>query len=121
MDGLKVLFLKLKNDLAGQAYYDKDLIIINRVLSSRAEILSVYAHERAHWKAYKDGVWTNYHGGITNPEKLAQIGLKVERWIDREAEMFLYNYDRRVRYLKAYEGNDAELKTFLKDYYRGTK
>jgi hypothetical protein len=117
--GVKVKFQRLKGAVAGHSCYQQGLIVINSELSSRAEILSTYAHEYCHIEAYRRGLWKEYHGGETDPEKLAQIGVKVERWVDREAQNLLYNYDRRVRYLGAYlDETTEELRKFLEKYYK---
>ncbi len=117
-EGVRVLFKRLKGAIAGQAYYEDNLIVINSLLSSRTEMLSTFAHERKHLQAYQEGLWQRYHGGEKDPRKLAQIGLKVEKWIDREAAILLYNYDKRVRYLSSYlDSSDEDNKEFLKNFY----
>jgi predicted SprT family Zn-dependent metalloprotease len=114
--GVKVRLKRLKGAIAGQAYYEDNLIIINSLLSNRIEILSVFFHEWAHLDCYNKGLWRKYHESEDSTEKL-KVALKAERYIDRIAEFEMYAYDRRLRYLRAYDTSDKEAKEFLEKYY----
>jgi hypothetical protein len=114
---VKVLFKRLKGAIAGLADYEKGIITINSLLSSRQEILSCFAHEYFHCKAYQDGTWKIYHSTEDDQERM-KTALKAERWVDKQARVWLFNYDRRLNYLSSYENLDNKgAREFLKDYY----
>lgn len=114
---VKVRFVKLSKNISAEAEYENGLIKINSLCKTRQEILSAFFHELAHIKCFRYGLWKNYHYG-QDLARLMKIALKVERWADRNAEHELYDYDKRLKYIPAYNGNNQELLEFLKSYYK---
>lgn len=111
----KVYFRKLKKNQAGYCDCQKSFICINSDLNDRATILSVLFHELAHLECYRKNKWANYHRSELLKDQM-NCGLKAERYCDRWAEMELYNYDKRIKYVKFYSGDNKELKDFLEDF-----
>ena len=115
-EGIKVKFKRLKGAIAGQSHFEENLIVINSLLSSRAELLSTWCHEKVHFDCYKKGLWHNYHQS-DDPKVLLKTALKAERFIDRLAAIELYKIDKRCHYLSSYDIPNEEAKEFLKNYY----
>ncbi len=100
--GVKVYFKKLKY-ISGQCFFEEKIIHLDNTLKTRCSILSTYAHEYYHiicWEKVK-----------------MKTALKCEKWIDRNARFFLYQYDKRLVYLAAYDGDKKESRKFLQSYY----
>lgn len=112
-----VRFVALPKSVSAEAEYELGVIRINRTCHTRQEVLSAFFHELAHIKCFRYGLWKNYHHW-NDVSRLIKIALKVERWADRNAEHELYGYDKRVRYIPSYNGNNQELLEFLKSYYK---
>lgn len=114
--GVKVLFRRLPKDLAGQSDYEKNTIIVNNLLVSRQAILSAAMHEIGHCVCHQNGTFYDYHH-TENDETRMKTALKAERYVDRWASFHLYFYDKRLKYIPSYSGNDKELRDFLEKYY----
>lgn len=114
----KVYFIRLKNTQAGYCDYENSSIYINSSFADRNLILSVLFHELAHLECYKNYKWNNYHRA-KYAEDQVNCGLKAERYCDRWAEMELYKYDKRVRFVKSYNGDNKELREFLRGFFEG--
>lgn len=114
----KVYFHRINKSQAGYCDYENSSIYINSSFTDRNIILSVLFHELAHLVCYKNHKWNNYHRAKYAEDQL-NSGLKAERYCDRWAEMELYKYDKRVRFIKFYNGDNKELKRFLKNFFCG--
>lgn len=114
---VEVRFKKLSSGIGAEAYYSENLIIIDPEEYSRTEILSKYFHEYVHINCYRKKIWTDYHSDKPNKNKIKKIALKVERFVDRVAEMELYLYDKRIKYIRSYNESDDEIKEFINQYY----
>lgn len=117
--GVRVLFRRLKQELSGYADLDNNTIVINRDYRDRQSILSTFFHEYFHIKCVQDGLWKNYHLGETVEQKM-KTAVRAERFVDRAAEMELYNYDKRIRYIRAYDIPKVEIRQFLQEFYEDT-
>lgn len=113
----KVLFGRLKTSISGLADCEKGVVTINRSLKSRQEILSTLAHEYFHILSYRQGLWKSYYETDDEEERL-KTALRCERWVDKNARNWLFQYDKRINYLPSYENvDDKEAHDFLKNYY----
>lgn len=119
--GVKVYFKPLSGPIAGYCNFEDGVITINSHLISRQEILSTFFHEYFHWHCHKKGLWKNYHD-CEDPIKKMKTALKAERHIDRLAEMEMYKYDKRLRFLGSYKDADnKDANKFLSDYYSNSE
>ena len=114
----KVYFHRINKSQAGYCDYENSSIYINSSFTDRNIILSVLFHELAHLVCYKNHKWNSYHRAKYAEDQI-NSGLKAERYCDRWAEMELYKYDKRVRFIKFYNGDNKELKRFLKNFFCG--
>lgn len=114
----KVYFKSLKSSEAGYCDYENSNIYISSNFADRNIILSVLFHELGHLECYRSNKWKNYHRAERAKEQI-NCGLKAERYCDRWAEMELYKYDKRVKYIKFYEGSNKELRKFLSEFIYG--
>jgi hypothetical protein len=103
---------------AGYCDYENSSIYINSGFDNRNTILCVLFHELAHLECYKNHKWSSYHRAECAEDQI-KCGLKAEKYCDRWAEMELYKYDKRVRFIKFYSGDNKELKKFLKNFFCG--
>lgn len=108
----------MSNSQAGYCDYESSSIYINSNFTDRNIILSILFHELAHLECYKNHKWSGYHRAKYAEEQV-NCGLKAERYCDRWAEMELYKYDKRVKFVKSYAGSNKELKDFLKNFFFG--
>lgn len=114
----KVYFQKMRQSQAGYCDYENSSIYINSDFNDRGIILSILFHELAHLECYKTHKWTGYHRAKYAKDQI-NCALKAERYCDRWAEMELYKYDKRVKFVKFYHGDNKELKEFLKNFLYG--
>lgn len=119
--GVKVYFKPLSGPISGCCDCENEIIKINSSCKLRQDILSVFFHELGHVICYRKGIWSKYHIDTGDREQMMKSALKAERWVDRFAEHELYKYDKRIRYLAAYDGDDKQLKAFLENYYSSKK
>lgn len=112
----KIRFVRLKSSQAGYCDYENSSIYINSSIKDRNYILSVLFHELAHLECFRTYKWKNYHRAEFLHEQI-NTALKAEKWCDRWAEMELYKYDKRIRYVKSYSGSNKELKKFLTEFF----
>ncbi len=112
----KVYFRRMKSTQSGYCHYENYNIFINNSITDRNVILSVLFHELGHLECYKNYKWNGYHRA---KYAKGQVGcaLKAERYCDRWAEMELYKYDKRVKYIKFYSGDNKKLREFLKEFF----
>ena len=112
----KVVFKRLRKDISGYCEYEHGLITLATTETNRAVTLSTLFHEIFHLVCYRKGLWRNFHESEDRTTVL-KTALKAERYIDKLAQITLYNYDKRLTYIHSYSGPNKELKKFLEEFY----
>lgn len=97
-------------------------ITINKNISDKNYLFSLFFHEYAHQVCYDLHFYDTYHRdikGIRNNKEFQNIMFEAEIFVDRMGRDFCKLYDKSIKYTRMYLAKDKKsIVKFLRDFHK---